>query len=251
MELGFIILRHVNESYIDKYWKLSYESIRKYYPLNNILIIDDNSNYEYIDVDYEKNLINTTVIKSEYPGRGELLPYLYYLQKKHCDTACIIHDSVFINSEFITNHLIEDSKNACIKLWNFKHNWDQPEDELNLISSLDNNSDLIKFHKDKTKWNGCFGGMSIINYDFLNTINTKHDLFKLTNVIKTRYNRMSFERVSALLFQYYTDKFNVEIKNKKKTTLLGDIHDYCPWGIKFRDIYKYKHLAVIKVWTGR
>jgi hypothetical protein len=41
------------------------------------MIIDDDSNYEYIT---EKQLYNTIVINSDYKRRGELLPYIYYLK---------------------------------------------------------------------------------------------------------------------------------------------------------------------------
>ena len=47
-QFGFIILRHVNNELTNKYWIKCVNSIRQYYPENNILIIDDNSNYEYI-----------------------------------------------------------------------------------------------------------------------------------------------------------------------------------------------------------
>jgi hypothetical protein len=92
--IGFIILRHVNNNLSNQYWIYNYNCIRKYYPNNEIIIIDDNSNYQFIK---EINLYKTTIIKSEYPGRGELLPYIYYLKYKLFDTAVIIHDSVFIN----------------------------------------------------------------------------------------------------------------------------------------------------------
>jgi len=254
---GFIILRHVNSKDTDKYWKFSYKSIRKYYPTNNILIIDDNSNYDYIDTNYENTLINTKIIKSGYPGRGELLPYLYYITNKHCDIACIIHDSVFINKKFT-----EENIKTSIKLWDFRHNWDQPKDENRLLSSLDNNSELITLHNNKNTWRGCFGGMSIINYDLLTMINDNHNLFHLTEVIKNRYNRMSFERVIAVILEYYETKCindtlinSVTNHDKKKlltnNTIFGDIHNYCPWGIKFNKIHLFTHLPVIKVWTGR
>ena len=66
-EIGFIILRHVNNELSNNYWIVCYDCIRKLYPENLILIIDDNSNYEYIT---PKNLYKTTIINSEYPGRG-------------------------------------------------------------------------------------------------------------------------------------------------------------------------------------
>lgn len=45
-KVGFIILRHVTDEKINNYWNLCYRSIRKYYPENLIMIIDDNSRRE-------------------------------------------------------------------------------------------------------------------------------------------------------------------------------------------------------------
>ena len=84
---GFIITRHVNSEKTNKYWNKCVRCIRKFYPLRKIIIIDDNSNYQYIT---EKQLYKTQIINSEYPGRGELLPYYYYLSNKLFDTAVII-----------------------------------------------------------------------------------------------------------------------------------------------------------------
>ena len=81
-DLGFIILRHVRDRRSKELWYLSYQCIRKLYPENPILIIDDHSNYQYIDTNIEKKLVNTTIIKNTKVGRGEILPYLYYLEYK-------------------------------------------------------------------------------------------------------------------------------------------------------------------------
>ena len=95
--------------------------------------------------------------------------------------------------------------------------------------------------ENKKLWKGCFGGMSIITHDYLTLINNKYDISKLLDCILTRYNRCSFERVIACLLQ-------INVKNEP---LLGDIKKYCPWGISFDQIHKYKQLPLIKVWTGR
>jgi hypothetical protein len=47
-QIGFIILRHVNNELTNKYWIHCYKCIREFYPENKILIIDDNSDYKYI-----------------------------------------------------------------------------------------------------------------------------------------------------------------------------------------------------------
>jgi hypothetical protein len=126
---------------------------------------------------------------------------------------------------------------------------------------LFNDTNLLNFYNNKHLWKGCFGGMSIITHDYLMFINNKHDISKLLDHVLTRYNRCSFERVIACLLQY----------NEKKETLLGNIHKYCPWGcsltpedaggcsltpddtegLSFDKKDNYKHLPLIKVWTGR
>ena len=234
--IGFIILRHVNSPQTDKYWKLAHSSVRKYYPDAHILIIDDNSNYAILDVKHESQLENTTVIRSEYHKRGELLPYYYYLSNKLFDIAVIIHDSVFINSD-----KLDFNTDTYKILWDFEHKHDQPEDERNMISLLDNNAELLEFHSDKTLWKGCFGCMTAISHDFLTEINAKYDLSKLLPYVVTRYNRMSLERVIGCILQ----------KHAPHNCMLGPIKKYCRWGITFAEIPGYLKLPIIKVWTGR
>ena len=189
--IGFIILRHVNNELTNQYWILCYECIRKFYPENSIMIIDDDSNYEHIT---EKQLYNTIVINSDYKRRGELLPYIYYLKNKLFETAVIIHDSVFINE------YIDFSVNKYKIIWDFEHNWDQIEDETKMIK-LFNDEELLQFYENKDLWKGCFGCMTIIKHDFLTSINNKYDISKLLDCVLTRYNRCSFERVIACLLQ--------------------------------------------------
>ena len=228
---GFIVLRHVNNELTNKYWIKCVNSIRKYYPENNILIIDDNSDYNFIT---NETLYKTTIINSEYPKRGELLPYYYYLHNKLFDIAMIIHDSVFINSYIDMN--VEKYK----ILWDFEHRWDQIVDETKMINIF-NDLELNKFYEDKYLWKGCFGGMSIITHDYLTYINKKYDIRKLLDLVLCRFNRCSFERVIGCLLQ----------KEGLQESLLGNIHNYCKWGISFEEIDRFNHLPLIKCWTGR
>lgn len=238
MSLGFIILRHVNSRDTDIYWKKSYESVRKFYKDNKIIIIDDNSNYEFIDSEFEKKLTNCIIVKSEYKGRGELLPYLYFLGIKHCDVCLILHDSCFMNK------YIDFKTETFEKLWHFRHKWNQTEDELRILKHLDNNKNLIEFYNNNDNWKGCFGAMALINYNFLEKINQKYDLFKIVDCIKSRYNRKSFERVISILLHFEDD-------SKKLNGLFGDIHQYCPWGVIYQERNKLQHLPIIKIWSGR
>ena len=229
--LGFIILRNVNSEETNKYWIRCYNSIRKFYPENNILIIDDNSNLNYLT---NEALYKTTLINSEFPGRGELLPYYYYLQNKLFDVAVIFHDSVFIQQKI--NFDIDKYK----IIWTFEHYWDLIEDETKMIKSF-KDDELYEFYKNKSMWNGCFGGMSIITHDYLMHINNKYDISKLLDFVLNKTFRMAFERVIGCLLE----------KEYNTKSLLGNIHAYCPWNISFKNIDRYKELPLLKVWTGR
>jgi FkbM family methyltransferase len=229
--IGFIMLRHVNNEHSNKYWQHSYDCIRTFYPENLILIVDDNSNYDYIT---EKELYKTTIINSEYPKRAELLPYYYYLKNKYFDIAVLIHDSIFINTYI--NFAVDKYK----IIWDFQHLWNNTNEDELLMINLFNDPELLTFYKNKSLWNGCFGGMSIITHDYLTLINSKYNLDLLLNVVLNRHNRCSFERVIGCLLQ----------KEYVLSVLLGDIHEYCKWGITFNEKDNH-HLPITKVWSGR
>ena len=231
---GFIILRHVNSFATNLYWIECYDCIRQYYPNNMIIIIDDNSNYNYITT---KELINTKIIQSEFHQRGELLPYYYYSINKWFDTAIILHDSVFIKK------YIDFSVEKYKILWNINHDYDQTEDEIKIINSLNNNKVLLEFHKNKSLWTGCFGGMTIITYDYLKFLDNKYSFSNLLNVITSRFNRCSFERVLACILQLDHKPYNY--------ILLGFIATYCRWGIPYSDKNNNNNLPIVKIWTGR
>ena len=249
-KFGFIILRHVNSTETNKYWQESYHCIRKIYPTNKIVIIDDDSNPVYLTV---ISMINTIIFESEFKKRGELLPYYYYLQNKWFENAVILHDSVFIKADIVTKYV---KYNVPYKmLWHFiTHLQDQDNYILPLIFSLNNSSQLLDFYNSK-KWNGCFGGMAIINHDFLTYLNNKYNICNLLSKITTRDDRIAFERVIACMVQCEDKKIQIGI--------LQDILAYCQWGYSF-DAYlndlnclggdglnKLHKYPVIKVWTGR
>lgn len=258
-EIGFIILRHVNSIKTNEYWKECYRCIRKFYTTNKILIIDDNSDQKYVteynqDNDDGVELTNTTIIQSEYPKRGELLPYYYYLKNKFCDIAVILHDSVFIQQPI--NFHVDEYK----MLWHFHSSMmkdmQSSAKQIELINAL-NHQELSYMYEYfyLNKFNGCFGGMSVIRHSYLHEINSIFKIDKLLPHITCRVARCAFERVISFLLIYknYGGGFYYKNKNKHQS-LLGDIEKYCSWGITFEEYIKYRHsmkLPIVKVWTGR
>lgn len=236
--VGFILLRHVRCTKTNLYWQYCYECIRRFYKTNPILIIDDNSDTNFIT---EKKMENTSIISSIYKQRGELLPFIYLLKLElDFKVAVIIHDSVFFN-QYINFETIY----TYLPFWNFKHYWDQIKDETRMLEVFQDKN-LLDFYKDKSRWNGIFGCMCAINLSFLKMIRKEYDFELLIPFISTRYNRSSFERVLGVILHFQSLKYI-----KPTGPLFGDIHKYCRWGISISEIKQNQHLPLIKVWTGR
>jgi hypothetical protein len=218
-------------------------------------VIDDNSNQQFVRADYQYK--NLTIIQSEYPGRGELLPYIYYLQYKWFPNAVIIHDSLFIHRKI---HF-ESFSMPVMPLWHHIYDKENVNNILRITSALNNNSNLIRKVtnvdmnilglNNYDKFNLCFGGQSYIKLRFLELLQAKYNITNLVNVIHNRTDRCSLERVLGLLFCEEYPKL------KKINSLFGDI-------IKQRRAFNYNYdeynadlsrrrviHPFVKVWTGR
>ena len=244
--LGFIILRHVKSEQHNKLWIESYECIRKFYPTNKIVIIDDFSDYEFVDTN--QKLTNTQIIQSEYSGRGEILPYYYYYKTKFFDRAVILHDSVFIQKYI-------DFGNENSFLWEFEHDWDYlyNNDYDILIKHLEKQQLVLDMYNLQNLWKGCFGVMSVINHDFLCKMNQVFNFINMIHCIKTRQNRMACERIFAVIFTLSNMFYD-----KKTTSIFGNIHLYCNgFANETYQTYIQKknnnniQIPIIKVWSGR
>jgi len=251
---GFIITRHVNSEKTNRYWNQNVKLIRTFYPLKQIVIIDDNSNQRFVKPDYPYK--NLTVIQSEYPGRGEILPYIYYLKYKWFPNAIIIHDSLFVHRRIP----FELFKMPVLPLWHHEYDKENLNNILRIASSLNNNFDLIRklngneiniLGLNKNKFNLCFGAQAYIKLSFLQKLQDIYNINELVNVIKNRTDRCALERVLGLLFCQEFPKLT------KINSLFGDIikqnrafnytyEDYNNDLKKKKVIYPF-----VKVWTGR
>ena len=240
--LGFIILRNVINSMTNEYWKECFKCIRRFYPTNRVLIIDDNSNKQFVTNDA---LNNTMIIESEFPKRGEFLPYYYYLRTNFCDKVVILHDSMFINKYINFAALVNDYKFLIHFGKKYINDPESLPSQLNLLRAL-NNSTLNHFYnkKDQDAWSGCFGAMSVISYNFLKEIDDEFRLIQLIPVITKRIDRCAFERIIGCILQC----------KHKNSSLMGHEVLNCDWGLNFikykNYMYNYR-LPIIKVFTGR
>jgi hypothetical protein len=246
--VGFIITRHVNSEKTNNYWIECVNQIRTFYPNNPIAIIDDNSNYDFVKND-GVNLYNVTIIQSEYPQRGEFLPYYYLYKKQLFNTAVFFHDSVYI-----VKPIDVDSVNNVKFLWDFESKIkENPEREKEMLSVMNYSNELIKFYEDEIGWKGCWGAMSIINYDFLKTIYEKYNFDALLNQITSRTDRMCFERIFGLVCIFE----NKQLLNEPSVD--GDAMQYFSkyQYINFDNYIENKNtdyfdgVKIIKVFSGR
>jgi hypothetical protein len=251
-KFGFIVTRHVNSVKTNMYWNQCVKLLRTLYPLIKIIVIDDNSNYDYVKEEFDYK--NIEIIRSEYPKRGELLPYYYFLKYKFFENAVIIHDSVFfhkrINFEDFTGINV-------LPLWYFHSDKENIDNTKRIARNLKNymalekklNKDiyLLGFHNNN--WFGCFGVQSYINLKFLEHIENKYCITNLIKAVNCRPDRCSLERIFGCIF--FTES---QISSRK--SLLGDIMKYQKWGYTYDEYMvdlKKRTIprAIVKVWTGR
>lgn len=236
-DIGFILSRHVKDVNTDRYWLEACRCIRNIYPEIPIVIIDDNSDYSYVTPNTFDDCI---VIQSEFPARGELLPYYYMYTKRLFKKAIIIHDSVFLQSPI----QYENVKNVCF-LWDFNMSDGQIFNES--IELINKHLPIQMSYENYTsRYRGCFGVQSIISFDFLEVIEAKYNFLNMIKSITSRRYRMALERLFAICC--YETKYSIDIP------ICGDIlKQSYSWGQTFDD---YKSLKVyntpfVKVWTGR
>jgi len=231
----------VNSSKTNLYWIECVQQIRKFYS-NPIVIIDDNSNPLFVSKNVHFN--NCVVLHSEFPKRGELLPYYYLHKYKWFPKAVILHDSVFVQEKIPQ---FESVQNA--RVWSFSNthayfhqNYDG---EQKLLAMLENNEELLELHSKKS-FVGMFGAMSVISLDFLEYLEEKYKFLKLIQVVSDRTKRMYFERVMGVLFS----------AEKIDNDMFGSIFKYCKWGLSYDEhkkniVQPQRHLPLVKVWSGR
>ena len=255
-DYGFIITRHVNSEKTNKYWNKCVRCIREFYPFRKIVIIDDNSNQKFVksEADYK----NLQIITSEFPGRGELLPYYYFLKYKFFENAVIIHDSVFFHKR-ISFELFNAKNIQVLPFWHFNRDKENVENSLRITNYLKNSipiqksltlNDVVLGMPD-LKWYGIFGVQTYINYYFLKYIDDKYSICNMLKPVTCRLDRCCLERIMGCIF------FTESKKLRKMKSLIGNIFNYKNAWIytydRYEDDVSKKNIKtpIVKVWSGR
>ena len=239
---GFIILRHVNSTETNEYWKRCYTQIRKFYE-NPVLIIDDGSNPDFLIEDIELSRCEV-IYNKENKGAGEILPYYYLLTHKPFEVAIILHDSVFLHQP--VSFELRESEPIRF-LWSIPHHWNfnirKPLEQI--LHGMPHAMHLLISFCDQN-WCGGFGAMSVVRWTFVDRMQQDHRIFDQLPMITTREHRSAWERlIGVLAYQY--------LPSKEDTSLFQDIYRYMHVGFTYKNYCAgiYDHLPIVKVWTGR
>ena len=144
---SFIVLRHVCDEITNVYWNRCCDQLNTLYPECLKIVIDDHSICKPTTLEEYNIGNNILIINSELePGRGEVLPYYYFLKEKFSKYAIIIHDTVIFHKRIHFN-----STPTYENLWHFTG-----KDQLckiidkhfyNIVEVLDSKTELIKLYK--------------------------------------------------------------------------------------------------------
>jgi hypothetical protein len=240
---GFCIVRNVQSSISNEYWKECYRCIRVLYS-DPILIFDTGSKTDLVEFMDTIPLDNATIQYSEKPNKALFGAYMYLLKHKPFEKVVVLHDSVFLKKK-----LPFETVSTVKFLWHFQHPYDNPVFEIPLLTHLNDTNTLVQMYDLKELWKGCFGSMCVLTWDFLNSLETIHGFSGLDAGIQSWDHWLAFERIFALLCTIEEPGLIQE------PSLLGDIHKYTlPIGFQYES-YKQKmysqSLAAIKVWSTR
>ena len=238
--LSFIILRHVRTEAQNAFWNECYDCIRMFYRTIPVYIIDDHSTH--VPTRIGAPVSHTTIIESEFaPGRAEVLPYYYYYTNEFSENTVVLHDTVFINAKIDETFTSTESYHF---LWDATHRYDSDARTEELITLLD--PELVKTFRQKDRWNVCFGGMAILNLEYIKNVFDNTDYFEvLLREIQSRDDRMCFERIIAVLL----------LNGTEPDPVMGDIHATQQWYTRFAEYKERKDARELKrmnkIWTGR
>ena len=268
---GFIITRCVRSPETNWYWNHCVYQIRRFHPTQPIVIIDDNSIPQFVR-EVRPLDSNIQVVHSEYPGRGELLPYVYLLKYKWFNAAVIMHDSSFLQAPM---PILQALQFPVIPLWHHPFDTENIHLIYKHLSVLKNGTFMKSLCMQRQQCGGggggtgaasflsspfipaglnfnlCFGCQSVVKLRFLQQLELKYNFSRLVETDRTRPDRCALERVLGILI-------HLETGGKIMKSLFGNIRNHAysfKYNIKdyVNDKRRGRRLKqlMIKVWTGR
>ncbi len=220
-------------------------SIRKFYPTENIIVINDspnpypNSNDGYQNKDI-LTIINSLfngirVVLSLNRGSGELQTFYHIINSSTTEYNITMQDSMILEDKIE----LQDNFNNIQFAFHFTSHrlfWDkiqEPQTEYNIQNNIKSHTDLLidilmtrfsdkNFQKygihmlyNKHLWVGYFGCACIVKKSFIKMLNSELDFVNVFNSFTTRRERCAAESIFTLLCYYINNKkgLNIDFEN--------------------------------------
>lgn len=195
------------------------KSIRKLYPLTDIILIndsillDDNKIYNF----FADN--NLSVTQPEVKGSGCSYALNLFNNLTKYDKAIILQDSTELINKldtdfdikffwYFTEHLIWHKTPVPVQNAQIKTHEDEIIEFHKNLSDSPFKTNFLDFYNQKENWRGCLGNMAILSKEFLVRLENETKILTLTNSVKTRRDRMCMESIFAMAV-FYVKQFVV------------------------------------------
>lgn len=264
-KVGFIIPSFCRtEQHLDVL-KYCIKSIRKFYPNNKIIIIND---FSLIDISIPFiNDLNINIVMSTQKGAADISTYKYFYNNKLFDIAVIIQDSMFFENKVD----ILDKVENVLPLWhaiNHRIEWDttivprnqipdiykneiktHSENIITHIKKILGDTEFTRYalnlYKQKERWSVTFGPSTIISHKFLTELQEKTNILTLFSQLKTNWQRRIAESVFSLGIHYLLgDETNEKSLNGLYYDGIRHPSSICyNKQIQIQELNKYKYCA--------
>ncbi len=219
-DFGFVIPSYCSTDTHFLQLKRCLDSIIKFHPDKQIIVIDD---YSDIKLDEKlKEYKNVKVIMSPVKSAGDMVTYKVFKGNPLFKKGVIIQDSMVLEKE-LTNIMDIERIKYIWYFTNHRLHWHvvkEPQTDYNkehgirvhndavidVIKRFVTKEDFKEYALDmfmtKDKWSGCFGCLSIVDYDFIETLNDKTGIVDLLMTMNDNRLRRVAESIFALSCQF-------------------------------------------------
>jgi len=219
-DFGFVIPSYCSSEVHLLQLKRCLNSIIKFHPGKKIIVIDD-----YSDINLTEKLKTFETVKvvmSPVKSAGDMVTYKVFKDNPLFKLGVIIQDSMVLEKKldnidsietikyiwYFTNHRLHWSKVKEPQTeYNKKHGIKVHDDAVmdvirRFVTKKDFKTYALDMFMKKDKWSGCFGCLSIINYEFIDVLNEKTGIVDLLmNMNDNRFRRVA-ESIFALSCLY-------------------------------------------------
>jgi hypothetical protein len=220
-EFGFIVPSCPQNITHKKYFYDCINSIYKYHPGIDIVVIFSNASDQSVITEIKKEFPLLIYESSILNISADMLALFYYKLNNYFKKAIVIHDGMKVLSQFNVTDV-----NDINYIWYATIHqlmWDkikEPESDFNKKNNIIVHDDLNKYiinhliindefkkycqsiYMSKEKWSVCFGPCYIITYDFLIKLDNDTNIIDLMMKMHDKRMRITIESILPLACQY-------------------------------------------------